>query len=403
MKYVIPIIFFCFCISAFCQNHPIPCTKDYIVTVKGKWINRHENVGDITPSQKQEAYKRLDILHTILLKMYPEPTGVDVRLYRSAGICLYGSARKYRLTNDDRLTFDYMKFLPIKAYSYFANFSPHYCAHTSEGIIFQSGVTNENSDGIAITINDFAGLAGDPSIDDDWLINSLPVRMFNTTVNEKWKGYVVYGDVRLNGRSILIHREGMLPYIPVTRKQYLERCITVTTKLHDNIIELQKKMPVRSMGEQESEKKVKLEKFEKDYGKDPKRLKSAVDYYLSGYKTDQQIRDEEVEKAVKIRATELKKFNDELEKTTKEGLLDSPAFIRVMYISDLIFDNDPLTGSMLVTDNPDYIRKDLPAHVPQFIVFTWKWNPEFYAAHKPYEKLFLETFPIEKIQVMIDR
>ncbi|HJS56172.1 MAG TPA: hypothetical protein VJ765_16590, partial [Chitinophagaceae bacterium] len=147
----------------------------------------------------------------------------------------------------------------------------------------------------------------------------------------------------------------------------------------------------------------KLAGFEKDFGKDPKRLKSAVDYYLSGYKTDQQIRDERVESAKKLKEQEIKKFRDELEKTTSQGRLDSPAVIRVMYYSDLIFDIDPKTGAMLVTENPDYIRKDLPGYIPQFIVFTWKWNPDFYPAHKKYQELFLQDFPIEKIQAMIDK
>ena len=147
----------------------------------------------------------------------------------------------------------------------------------------------------------------------------------------------------------------------------------------------------------------KLEKFEKDFGKDPKRLKSASDYYLSGYKTDQQIRDENVASAKKLKEQEIKKFRAELEKTTSGGLLDSPAVVRVMYYSDPIFDNDPKTGSMVVTENPDYIRKDLPGHVPQFMVFTWKWSPEFWPVHKGYEKKFLQDFPIEKIQAMIDK
>ena len=29
---------------------------------------------------------------------------------------------------------------------------------------------------------------------------------------------------------------------------------------------------------------------------------------------------------------------------------------------------------MLVTENPEYMRKDLPKYVPQFFVVNWKWN-----------------------------
>ena len=46
----------------------------------------------------------------------------------------------------------------------------------------------------------------------------------------------------------------------------------------------------------------------------------------------------------KIKQQELKKFTDELEKTTREGLLDSPAMIRVTFNSDFIFETDPLQG-----------------------------------------------------------
>lgn len=383
------------------QSNFTPCTQDYIVTVKGKWINRLDNSANITASQKQEAYKRLDILHSYLLKMYPDPTGVDVRVSRGAGNTEFGSTRKYHITDDDRLTFDYVKHLPIKKYYYTANFSPHYCAHTNEGIVFASGSSNENSDGLGLTVNDLAGVVGGFASDDDWLINGLPIRMRNSIIMEKWKGYEIYGDVRLRSRAILIHREGMLPYTPVTRKQYLERCLVVTTNLHDKIISFAEQMPVRSLEEQQKEKNEMLAKIEKDFGNDPRRLKSAVDYYLSGYKTEQQIRDEQVQKSKKMKEQELKRFTDELEKTTREGLLDSPAFIRVMYISDLIFDTDPKTGSMLVTDNPDYIRKELPAHVPQFMVLSWKWSE--YPPHLRYKEMFFQDFPMEKLQAMLDK
>ncbi|OQY96017.1 MAG: hypothetical protein B6D37_03625 [Sphingobacteriales bacterium UTBCD1] len=369
---------------------------------KGRWVPNYDLATAVSKSQKLEAYNRVDILHNILVKMFPVPVGVDVRVNRSAGNTYYGASRKYYFTKDSVLTFDYLNKLPIISFSYFANFSPHYCAHTNKGIVFTPGSKNENSDGIGILVNNLTGLANPPT-GEDWTINGQPVAMMSSMITEKWKGYEMYGDVRLNGRSILIHRPGMLPYIPVTRKQYLERCINQTTRLYDKTIEWERNMPVRSLEEQEAEKKAKLAKFEKDFGKDPKRLKSAVDYYISGYKTDQQIRDERVTSAIRLKEQELKKFTDELEKTSREGLLDSPAVIRVMYDSNLIFDTDPKTGSMLITENPDYIRKDLSVHIPQLIIFKWKWSPDFYPAHKQIEKIFLQDFPIEKIQAMIDK
>ena len=385
-------------------NSNAPCNDAMVMSAKGKWINSHDNIGSVNQSQKLEAFKRLDVLQNILFNMFPKPTGVDIRVIRSAGIGYFGSTRKYRLSPDGDLSFNYVKLLPNISYSYFANFSPHYCAHTDKGIVFTPGSKNENNDGTAISVNDFSGLIDGPAVDDDWTINGLPVKKLSTIINEKWKNYELYGDVRSKFRYVLIHREEMLPYKPVTRKQYLDRCLAYTEQLHDKMIGALNKIPVRSLEVQEAEKKAKLAKFEKDFGKDPKRLKSTVDYYLSGYKTDQQRRDEQVTNAKKNKEAELKKFTDEMEKTTSEGLLDSPAIVQVMYYSSpVVFETDPMKGFMLVTENPDYINRDLPVYIPQFIVLSWKWNVEHYPVHMENERLFLQDFPIEKLQAMIDK
>jgi hypothetical protein len=131
--------------------------------------------------------------------------------------------------------------------------------------VFKTGNQNENGDGVSISVNDFSGLVGGPAVDDDWTINGLPVRMLSTVINEKWKNYELYGDVRSKGRYVLIHRNGMLPYKPVTRKQ--SRSLSCfTEQLHDKMIGALNQQPVRSQV-QEAEKKAKL-KFEKDFGKD---------------------------------------------------------------------------------------------------------------------------------------
>lgn len=380
-----------------------PCTDAIAQNTRGEWMKLYERFSDVNQSQKQEANNRIEVLHNLLLKLYPAPIGVDVRVSRSSSKSYFGATRRYSFSGDDALSFDYVNTLPITSIGYFANFSPHYCGHTDKGIVFVSGKSNENSDGISLNINDLAGLADGPSQDDDWTINGLPVRRLSTMITEKWKGYEQFGDVRSRGRMILIHRDGMLPYIPVTRKQYLDRCIEYTTRLHNRMIEGLRQIPVRSAEEQEKEKKAKLDKFQKQFANDPKKLKANVDFYLSQYKTDQQLRDERVSKVIETRDRELRVFTDELEETTREGLLNSPAIVNAMYYTvPAVFENDPQKGNMLIIENPVYIRRNLPGYVPQFMVLMWKWSPDFYPAHKPYEKL-LHEFPIEKLQAMIDK
>jgi hypothetical protein len=133
-------------------------------------------------------------------------------------------------------------------------------------------------------------------------------------------------------------------------------------------------------------------------------LKSAVDYYLSGYQNDQQRKDEQVIGYIKNKEAVLKHYQDEMEKTTKEGLLDSPATIRLFHSPDTqtpVFVKETEGGSMLIIENPVYIKKDLPKYIPQFMVFSWSWNAT--PPQKKIAEIVEAIFPIEKLQAMIDK
>jgi hypothetical protein len=121
---------------------------------------------------------------------------------------------------------------------------------------------------------------------------------------------------------------------------------------------------------------------------------------------DKKERDEQIKKSEKIKEGVLKRYQDEMEATTKTGLLDSPAIIP----SDLcnisnnpIFSTEAQGGSMLVTENPAYIRKDIPRYIPQFFtIILEKYNYPFPPVPDPY-KVIEESFPIENLRAMIDK
>jgi len=374
-----------------------------VMKTPGKWLKWNDNTTVYNGAQLQEAYSRLDIVHRHIVKMVPQPVGVDIRWKRSIGVSYFGTTRKYYNNMDNALTFDYGKLFKISSYSYSANFSPHFCAHTDRGIIFVRGEMNESSKGIGVTINTLEDILVEPPPDDDWTIGGLPIKMRSPVASEKWRGYEIqYPEPGGRSRCVLIHRRGVLPYTPVSRKQYLDRCISHQTKLYDGMITAIEKKKMRTKEEQETEKRNTIARIQKQAGKgNEQKARAAVEYYLANYKTDEQMKEEELVKIRKIGDSELKKFTDELQKTSSEGLLDSPALILVRYNSDLIFETDPQKGYMLVTENPDYIRKDLPAWIPQMIVLTWVWSE--YIPHIEYQKLFEENFPVEMLETMIDR
>ena len=370
-----------------------PCKDAMAMQAKGRWIK----TADPGSSSSKEVNNRLDEFHNMVMKIYPQPTGVDAAWHRAVGISYFGSKRKLSPYPDGRPRYEAIELPHFMKYYYRCGFFRYTCDYNNKNRILP-GYPGETGTWVTITANH-----GQPAIseapDGSWTINGFPVRLLDPGARTYSGPGLRDAAKGRNYRIVLVHRKGILPYIPVTRKQYLEQCIIYQTKLWDELIKGTENLPVRSPDEQEKEKNAKLAKFEKDFGKDPKRLKSAVDYYLSGYKTEQQIRDEEVQKAKKNKEQELKKFTDELEKTTQQGLLDSPAMIRVMYLSDIIFDTDPLQANMVVIENRDYIRKDLPKHVPQLFVVDWTWSD--WAPQEKIAEIMEKDFPYEKLQAMI--
>jgi hypothetical protein len=370
-----------------------PCTDAMAMQAKGKWI-KHED-----PPTSQEVDNILNEFHNMVLKIYPQPTGVDAAWGKTEGLTYFGAKQKSSTYTDGMPKYESVELPHFRKYYYRCGFFPYTCDYSNKNRMLP-GFPGETGTWVTITANDDQPAISAVS-DDSWTINGFPVKLLDPLARTFSGPGLRDAEKGRNYSIVLIHRKANLPYIPVTRKQYLERCIIFHEKLWDENITRTENLPVRSLEEQEKEKNAKLAKFEKDFGIDPKRLKSAVDYYLAGYKTEQQIRDEEVQKAKKNRGTELKKFTDELEKTTQQVLLDSPAMIRELYNSNLIFDTDPMQASMVVIENRDYIRKDLPKYVPQLFVVHWTWNN--WAPQEKIAEIIEKDFPFEKLQEMIDK
>lgn len=398
MRHTITSLFFLISLSCFCQTSTIslkPCTDSMAQNAKGRWVKTK----DPSTTNSKEINATLAEFHRLMLMVCPQPTGVDAAWHTAEGISYFGSKSKNSPYPDGSPRYMSIDLPHFRMYYYKAGFFAYRCDPYNDKKM-NPGYPGLTGTWVTISANKSDPAIGNPP-DDSWMVNGMPVRTLNAgtrLLSDDGLKEAVKGG---NNRIVLIHRKGILPYIPVTRKQYLERCISYHGKLWDEQIARIGNLPVRSPEEQENEKKAKLAKFEKDFGKDPKRLKSAVDYYLSGYKTEQQIREEDVAKAKTNKALQLKKFTDELERTTQQGLLDSPAMIRVMFDADLIFDTGPLNASMVVIENRDYIRKDLPKHVPQLFVVEWTWSDE--VSLKKIDQLMEQDFPFQKLQAMIDK
>jgi hypothetical protein len=194
-----------------------------------------------------------------------------------------------------------------------------------------------------------------------------------------WKGYDLYvtrANLPEPDGLVMLTRKGMLPYRPVTRKQYLDHMLASAQRVYDGTIAEARKILQNPDA-------------------------SRVPEFVEG--AQRALAD-----AAKLKDEMSAPFQEALKKHAADGTLGSPAIVagieKVRFLDEPepeIFTTEEKEGQALVTVNPDYFRKDLPPYVPQFIVVHWFLYPGVAAAN--FRKLLDANFPIEKLQAMIDR
>jgi hypothetical protein len=136
--------------------------------------------------------------------------------------------------------------------------------------------------------------------------------------------------VRVNERFIIISREGQLPYIPLSQKQYL-------TTLKEKF---------------EREKQWRLSR-ELPYQKNETAKASLISYINREFDP------------------KLNAINDYLTNHNDEDL-NQTAFVKNNY--DIKFTDENKGGRMIVILNTDYFNHNLKSYVPQMILFYWSWD-----------------------------
>jgi hypothetical protein len=328
------------------------CNDSVLMSIKGKYRQQEDAISPeisslLSRAQQLEVSGRLDAMHKLMQEAYPQPTGNEGNWHKNLNSYLF--AHNYNFTTG----------IPTCSYSYSCSFGPYYCGNQPKEISYM-GVTPTSC---KIFANGWSELRNQQMMDSSNSINGVPFFML-LPVKERWKGHELFYENTIDSRRVLLHREGMLPYIPVTRKQYLDYCINRFNKTFDDMLKSSKEMP---------------------------------------FSTQQQ-KDETANKIIKQKNEVIKLYEKEMEQNRIANLLDSPAIVRIldnMYPDVAIFTTGAEDGSMLVTENPAYIREDLPKYVPQFIVLYWSWGDK--ANSKYFRKMLEANFPIEKLRAMIDK
>jgi hypothetical protein len=345
----------------------VPCTQEFLDNYKGKWLIPEKTLAN-SPNNNyaQEAMKRITAIHDLVKQIYPQPMGSDALWIKGYSISDFAYTIKY-VTQDGRTQKEYLKRTQVEGWTYGINLFAWFCSSENANEIWNGFPEAGGGNAITVYANYLPVLTGEFFDDDVWTIDGRPIKAKMPAIGN-WKGYDVmatnggyYADQN-NEWLILITRKDMLPYIPVTRKQYLDRAIAYITKFYDQQIAFNEQIQ---------------EQTEKDENK---------------------------KRYMKEKDIAVKNLQNELQKTTNEGLLSTPAVVRRdahFQTEGPIFLSESDGGVMLTTENPNYFRKDLPAYIPQWFVLSWSWGIKKWETD--FRKAIEENFPIEKLQAMIDK
>ena len=350
-----------------------PCNDEQLKKTPGRWIKGGNGFhAKVSQQQQKEIQNRLDAIHPLIFNIYPSPVAFDAAWFGFTADQEFGSQLKFdHSPNVGRRGFE-VNGTPTIYYTYSAKFCAYHCGREANEIMRGAGC--ETGTTVGVEMNTLGPLLLQGNLDDDnaeiMRIDGRPIKRMAVLREKKWKGYDLYSPQTGSGvKMVLLHREGVLPYIPVTRKEYLDRCLEGLPKFFDYFLKPPDTTTIKLMGKNEW--------------------------------------DEQMKKFQKLKEDVLKYYKDELTATTSKALLDSPAVIfgNIMEISTSIpiFVTQASGGTMLVTANPAYFKKGLPKYIPQLMIYSW-WDcqcgPD--QSLNPY-KLYDENFPIEKLQAMIDK
>jgi hypothetical protein len=168
-------------------------------------------------------------------------------------------------------------------------------------------------------------------------------------------------------------RDGQLPYIPVTRKEYLQEARAELTAIKNGIItNIRLKTPIRPATIQAAEKQAAIDHLNNNYsGTD---LQVRMRLLLQNYQSDDAYLQSNIIKATADldRALHLM---DSLTLRSTPADLNKPAMVSVSADSFRGFEDNAADRNMLIHMNPDYFKTHSVNGSMRIFLVSWSYDP----------------------------
>ncbi len=354
-----------------------PCNDDTIMNVKGKW--QKTNDANMKPAHQAQAIIRIDKMQKILHAAYPDLKGMVARWYRSMirNPLIQNGPVPYQLT---------------------AAFFSYYCNTNVNKMLLGT----ETPVWFHVYVNQFNWFL---DVIENTLVDGQPVYLLRKRAGEI-KGYPVfegfYNQKANTGtyysRSILLTRDGKMPYVAVTRKQFLTAFISDNEKRSVKEVDFQKNRVIKSDEEDEEEKRKNLETLARITA--PAKLERAKENYLRNYVSSKQQKKKWIVDTKRHYDDKMKPAKAYLTGRTEQDL-EQPAILD--HNNRLEFEHfvTEREGGMLVRLNPGYFDKKLPNYVPQFLIAYWVWNIGL--THNYWKAQIEKNFDFDALKAMLDK
>jgi hypothetical protein len=176
----------------------------------------------------------------------------------------------------------------------------------------------------------------------------------------------------LRYRVWLVATGGQLPFVPVSRAEYLKEARMELTAARNVIVaNMKNNMPVRSAAIQDADKKAGLEQLATLYsGMD---LQVRTKMFLTNYKTDEEYQNENIDRETAGLDSTIA-LMDRLRVRMTAAALAKPAIVSVTAAGFNGFE-DGHGGKMLIRPNPAYVSGEGNANTPRFLLVRWQYDP----------------------------
>jgi hypothetical protein len=253
--------------------------------------------------------------------------------------------------------------------SYFADgsFSPvwhaeYFSEKTSPGPFTKFGVEcdfPDQSARLSVTANDISPLLGHLAVNNQDFLTITTA----TAVNNDG----AYFEGEHSKTWLIAAGDHQLPYMAVTRKEYLQESRKEVTIIKNSIIDyINQTVPVRPLADQETEKKATIDRLTAIYsGVD---LQIRIRQYLNNYLPDEEYRKESIKKETAGMDSTLHLMDSLLDQGTAKEL-DLPAIVSVVAAEFRGFE-DGHSDKMLIRMNAAYFNGSTRGETPQFFLVT---------------------------------